>query len=83
MLIPPTDPRKAQPTLPILNFFSDTALPLKLVEDVSYVEYEREHAPESWPPTDYFEAYCAAQDLFDLPAGRAPLEMRWLTYRKH
>ena len=57
-------------------------LPLKLVDDVSYVESEREHAPESWPPTDFFEAYCAAQDLFDLPAGRAPLEMRWLTYRK-
>jgi SAM-dependent methyltransferase len=57
-------------------------LPLELVEDVSFVAYEREHAPESWPPTDYFEAYCAAQDLFDLPAGRAPLEMRWRTYRK-
>jgi SAM-dependent methyltransferase len=57
-------------------------LSLTLIDDVSYVGYERQHAPESWPPTDYFEAYCAAQDLFDLPAGRAPLEMRWLTYRK-
>ena len=60
-----------------------SGLPLQQTDDVSFVEYEREHAPESWPPTDYFEAYCAAQDLFDLPAGRAPLEMRWLTYRKH
>jgi SAM-dependent methyltransferase len=59
-----------------------SGLPLQLVDDVPYVAYEREHAPETWPPTDYFEAYCAAQDLFDLPAGRAPLEMRWLTYRK-
>jgi len=57
-------------------------LPLRLVDDVSYVGYEREHAPESWPPTDFFEAYCAGQDLFDLPAGRPPLEMRWLTYRR-
>jgi hypothetical protein len=57
-------------------------LPLRLVDDVSYVDYEREHAPESWPPTDFFEAYCAGQDLFDLPAGSPPLEMRWLTYRK-
>jgi SAM-dependent methyltransferase len=57
-------------------------LPLDLVDDVSYVAYEREHAPESWPPTDYFEAYCEGQDLFDLSAGRAPFEMRWLTYRK-
>lgn len=57
-------------------------LPLELVDDASYVEYEREHMPESWPPTDYFEAYCAGQDLFDLPAGKPPMEMRWLTYRK-
>jgi SAM-dependent methyltransferase len=57
-------------------------LPLELVDDVSYVEYERERMPEAWPPTDFFEAYCAGQDLFDLPAGRPPLEMRWLTYRK-
>jgi SAM-dependent methyltransferase len=57
-------------------------LPLELVDDTSYVEYERTHMPESWPPTDFFEAYCAGLDLFDLPAGQAPLEMRWLTYRK-
>ena len=57
-------------------------LSLDIVDDVSYVAYEREHAPESWPPTDYFEAYCEGQDLFDLPAGRAPFEMRWLTCRK-
>ena len=56
--------------------------PLQLVDDVSYVDYEREHAPETWPPTNFFEAYCAAQDLFDLPAGRPPLEIRWLTFRK-
>jgi SAM-dependent methyltransferase len=57
-------------------------LPLELVDDTSYVEYERTHMPESWPPTDYFEAYCAGLDLFDLPPGQPPLEMRWLTYRK-
>ncbi|HEY3497744.1 MAG TPA: class I SAM-dependent methyltransferase [Polyangiaceae bacterium] len=57
-------------------------LPLELVDDASYVEYERQHMPESWPPTDFFEAYCAGQDLFDLPADRPPLEMRWRTYRK-
>jgi SAM-dependent methyltransferase len=57
-------------------------LPVRLVEDIPFVEYERTHAPESWPPTDYFEAYCEAQDLFDLPAGEAPLSLRWLTFRK-
>jgi SAM-dependent methyltransferase len=57
-------------------------LPLRVVHDVPYVAYEREHAPETWPPTEYFEAYCAGQDLFDLPAGKAPLQMRWITCRK-
>jgi hypothetical protein len=58
-------------------------LPLRLVEDVPFVEYERTHAPDAWPPTHYFEAYCDGQDLFDLPAGESPLSLRWLTYRKH
>ncbi len=57
-------------------------LRLRLVEDIPFVEYERTHAPDAWPPTDYFEAYCDGQDLFDLPAGEAPLSLRWLTFRK-
>lgn len=57
-------------------------LGLELVDDVSYVDYERDHLPESWPPTDYFENYAYGVDLFDLPAGRAPVDLRWLTYRR-
>lgn len=57
-------------------------LPLRLVEDIPFVEYERTHAPDTWPPTNYFEAYCEGQDLFDLPAGETPLSLRWLTFRK-
>jgi SAM-dependent methyltransferase len=57
-------------------------LPVRLVEDIPFVEYERTHAPDAWPPTEYFEAYCEGQDLFDLPAGEAPLSLRWLTFRK-
>jgi 2-polyprenyl-3-methyl-5-hydroxy-6-metoxy-1,4-benzoquinol methylase len=58
------------------------ALPLELIDDVPFVEYERTHDPEGWPPTDFFAAYCEAQDLFDLQPGEAPLSLRWLTYRK-
>jgi SAM-dependent methyltransferase len=57
-------------------------LGLELVDDVSYVDYEREHLPESWPPTGYFENYASGVDLFDLPKDQTPLDMRWLTYRK-
>jgi SAM-dependent methyltransferase len=57
-------------------------LGLTLVDDVSYADYEREALPESWPPTDYFQAYVDGLDLFDLPARRTPIDLRWLTYRK-
>ena len=57
-------------------------LSLQLVEDIPFVEYESTQAPDVWPPTDYFAAYCDAQDLFDLPAGEAPLSLRWLVYKK-
>lgn len=55
---------------------------ITLVHDEPYVDYEREHLPESWPPTDYFEAYAFGQDLFDLSSVKVPMSMRWLTYRK-
>jgi SAM-dependent methyltransferase len=57
-------------------------LDLELVDDVSYRGYEIEQKPESWPRTDFFEAYVQGQDLFDLPAGKPPLDLRWLTYKK-
>ncbi|HET9960002.1 MAG TPA: class I SAM-dependent methyltransferase [Polyangiaceae bacterium] len=58
-------------------------LPLERIEDESTLEYEREHLPkEAWPPTGWFEQWSSGGDLFDLPPQRAPLELRWLTYRK-
>lgn len=58
-------------------------LPLERLEEESTVEYEREHLPaEAWPPTGWFEQWSSGRDLFDLPPGRAPVELRWLTYRK-
>lgn len=58
-------------------------LGLERTEDESTLDYEREHLPkEAWPPTGWFEQWSGGRDLFDLPAGRAPLELRWLTYKK-
>src|SRR6478609_533877 len=57
--------------------------PFQLVSDESVYAYEKEHLPsEAWPPTGWFETWTGGQDLFDLPAGKPPLELRWLVYRK-
>jgi len=57
--------------------------PLQLVSDESVQDYERANLPaEEWPPTGWFEAWTGGQDLFDLPAGQPPFELRWLVYRK-
>jgi SAM-dependent methyltransferase len=51
--------------------------------DEAAAEYERTHLPEGqYPSTGWYEGWCAGQDLFDLPAERAPMELRWLVYRK-
>lgn len=56
---------------------------MERVDDESTLEYEREHLPkEAWPPTGWFEQWSGGRDLFDLPPNRAPVELRWLTYRK-
>lgn len=58
-------------------------LPFERQADEACAAYEREHLPEGqYPSTGWYEGWCAGQDLFDLPAERAPLELRWLVYRK-
>ena len=55
----------------------------QLVSDESVQAYEKENLPaEAWPPTGWFETWTGGQDLFDLPAGKPPVELRWLVYRK-
>ncbi len=57
--------------------------PLQLVSDEAVQAYEKANLPaEEWPPTGWFEAWTGGRDLFDLPAGKPPLELRWLVYRK-
>jgi hypothetical protein len=58
-------------------------LPLDLVRDESAYELEKSAAaPGAWPPTGWFEEWVQGQDLFDLPTGRAPLELRWIECKK-
>ena len=57
-------------------------LPFERVSDESVAEFERAHLPASaWPPTGWYGEWTGGQDLFDLPAGKPPLELRWLAYR--
>jgi SAM-dependent methyltransferase len=51
--------------------------------DESAADYERDHLPEGgYPPTGWYDGWSGGQDLFDLPAQRPPMELRWLVYRK-
>jgi SAM-dependent methyltransferase len=59
------------------------SLPFDLVSDESTRQYEHAHLPpEHWPPTGWYEEWTAGRDVFDLPPGECPIEMRWMTYRK-
>jgi hypothetical protein len=58
-------------------------LPFDLVSDESTHDYELEHQPkEGWPPTGWFVDWSHGNDLYDVPGGRAPMELRWLAYRR-
>jgi len=57
--------------------------PFQRVSDESVPGYEKANLPaEAWPPTGWFETWSGGQDLFDLPVGKPPMELRWLVYRK-
>jgi SAM-dependent methyltransferase len=58
-------------------------LPFELVSDESVFEFEKAHlGADAWPPTGWFEEWTNGLDLFDVPLGKAPMELRWLVYRK-
>ena len=58
-------------------------LPFERLGDEAAAEYERTHLPDGqYPSTGWYEGWCGGQDLFDLPAERPPMELRWLVYRK-
>ena len=58
-------------------------LPFTMVSDESTHDYEREHLDASaWPPTGWFVEWSRGRDLFDVPADKSPLSLRWLVYRR-
>jgi 2-polyprenyl-3-methyl-5-hydroxy-6-metoxy-1,4-benzoquinol methylase len=58
-------------------------LPFERVTDEPAADYEREHLPQGqYPSTGWYEGWSGGLDLFDLPAERPPMELRWLVYRK-
>lgn len=57
--------------------------PFERLSDEPAADYEKAHLPEGqYPSTGWFEGWSGGLDLFDLPAERAPLALRWLVYRK-
>jgi len=63
--------------------FVTQELPFDRISDESMHDYEKEHLPpEAWPPTSWFEAWAQGNDVFGLPPGKAPIELRWLVYRR-
>jgi len=54
-----------------------------LVSEEPVYEFEKERYPAAaWPPTGWFEEWTRGVDTFDLPISRAPVEMRWLVWKK-
>jgi 2-polyprenyl-3-methyl-5-hydroxy-6-metoxy-1,4-benzoquinol methylase len=63
--------------------FITTELPFELASDESMHDYERDHlSEEEWPPTGWFVNWAQGRNIYDLPAGKVPIEMRWLVYRR-
>jgi SAM-dependent methyltransferase len=63
--------------------FMVNVLPFELVSDESAFEFEKAHTPPAaWPPTTWFESWSQGSNIFDVPPGKAPVELRWLVYRR-
>jgi 2-polyprenyl-3-methyl-5-hydroxy-6-metoxy-1,4-benzoquinol methylase len=65
-----------------IKFITDE-LPFDKLSDESVHDFEKEHLPESaWPPTPWFPSWSRGTDAFDVPLGKAPMDLRWLVYRR-
>ena len=54
-----------------------------LLAEEGMADYERARLPAgAWPPSEWFEEWARGVDTFDLSGSRAPVELRWLTYKK-
>lgn len=58
-------------------------LGFSLISEDSVHEFERAHQPtEGWPPTSWFESWSQGLNCYRMPRGKAPMQLRWLHYRK-
>lgn len=58
-------------------------LPFEKVSDESVYAYEKEHLPsDAWPPTGWFAEWTRGEDVFAVPEGKSPMDLRWLAYRR-
>jgi SAM-dependent methyltransferase len=56
---------------------------LELVSDEPALDYEQAHSlPEAWPPTSWYVSWAQGKNLFATSEGTAPIELRWLAYRR-
>jgi SAM-dependent methyltransferase len=63
---------------------ASAGLGFSLLSEESVYDYEKKNLPEeAWPPTGWFEEWSRGLDLFRLPIGKAPIDMRWLVYRRN
>jgi SAM-dependent methyltransferase len=62
---------------------ASAGLGFSLLTEESVFEYEKKNLPPSaWPPTGWFEEWARGLDLFRLSLGKAPIDLRWVVYRK-
>jgi SAM-dependent methyltransferase len=58
-------------------------LPFERISDESCYAFEHKNlAAHAWPPTGWFARWSRGYDLFELPSGKPPHELRWLVYRR-
>lgn len=58
-------------------------LPFEKLSDESAFEFEKANTPPTaWPPTTWFESWSQGSNIYDVPPGKAPVDLRWLVYRR-
>jgi SAM-dependent methyltransferase len=63
---------------------SSEGLGFSLLSEESVCDYEQKRLPpEAWPPTGWFVEWTRGIDMFHLPVGKAPVDLRWMVYRKN
>ena len=63
--------------------FITDELPFDRISDESVHEHEKKNLPsQAWPPTGWFVDWSQGRNVFDLPPGKAPIDLRWLAYRR-